>query len=131
MDEVLKLIADVLPYWVFECQLLIDYGLSGFFFVISLKGHTCAYERVKQHSEAPNVSLEVTRLVLNNLRSHVAKSSCLLLDIIILFRRKFDGEAKVADSDLWFGHCTTDEDIEMLQVSVHNTILMHISHTAH
>ena len=74
MDEVLKLITDVLPYWVFECQFLINYGLSGFFFVISLEGHTCTYERVKQHSEAPNVSLEVTRLVLYNLRGHVAES---------------------------------------------------------
>ena len=130
-DEVLKLITDVVPGRITEYEFLIDYRLFGLLFVAPLKGHICTDERVEKHSKAPNVSLEVTRLVLKNLRGHVTECPCLLPDIIVLFRRKFAGEAKVADSDLGLRHGTTDEDIEVFQVSVHDTILMHISHTAH
>ena len=91
------------------------------------KRDTRADEGVEDDSEGPNVGLEVTLLVLDNLRGHEADSTGDLLNALIL--TKLASEAEIANLNFWRSGRVTEENIQMLQVAVDDASLVNDSDT--
>ena len=51
----------------------------------------------------------------------------LLLDLIVLLRGKFASESEVTNLDLGPVRGPTDKDVELLKVSVNNTVQVHFA----
>ena len=95
--------------------------------VAARKRDTRADERVEDDPEGPNVGLEVTWLVLDNLRGHEADGTGDLLNALVL--TKLASEAEIANLNFWRSGRVTEENIQMLQVAVDDASLVNDSDT--
>ena len=125
--HIFAVVAYWLPNWAVKWKALIDNVVGSRAAVMARKRDTRADEGVEDDSEGPNVGLEVTLLVLDNLRGHEADSTGDLLNALIL--TKLASEAEIANLNFWRSGRVAEENIQMLQVAVDNASLVNISDT--
>ena len=91
---------------------------------LRVKGQVRAEENVEDDSEAVHVRLEVARHLEDDLGRHEAYSACLLYDG--LAGRQLHSEAQIAYFDAGHVGVVAEEDVEELEVAVHQSQVVHV-----
>ena len=91
---------------------------------LGLKGQVRAEEDVEDDSEAVHVRLEVAGHLEDDLGRHEAYCACLLHDR--LARRQLHSEAQIAYFDAGHVGIIAEEDVEELEVAVHQSQVVHV-----
>ena len=127
MKEILAAIADWKPDGAFEWKLLANDVLGGLVAVASRKGHSWSDQSEQDDAKAPNVTLEVAGLVLDNFGCHEANGSSHLLDALVF--AKFAGQAEVANFYFRRIALITQENVQVLKVAMDDAVIVHLLDT--
>ena len=98
--------------------------LLDFLYRRTLERHLASEVLIENASEAPNIALEVTRLLTNNLRCLVPYCARVLYEALVVL--EIACQTKVSNFDLWGLALTAQQDVLVLDVAVHNTFLVDV-----
>ena len=123
-EEVYALSTYCLPDWLFKSQFFVTYAVLNLLNCRTFERHLARELLVKNAAKAPNIALEVARLLKNNLRRLVANCPSFLYEALIVF--EVTRQTKVCNFDFWSLVCTAQEDVLVLYVTVHDIFLVDV-----